>query len=161
MQEQHHEAPPPPPSMPLYDLFAPPALMLPSSSILRPPPPPSTTIDHQQVLVFPENIDWVSAQSGLMVENYKGLLMEKSSGCAQKPNGGGEEKIITNNNIKDKRKPVTNSSRNRMRKASKLRFAFQTKSADDILDEGYRWRKYGQKSVKNSIYPSYVDLIGS
>ncbi|KAI3918077.1 hypothetical protein MKX01_041397 [Papaver californicum] len=33
------------------------------------------------------------------------------------------------------------------------RFAFQTKSVEDILDDGYRWRKYGQKAVKNSIYP--------
>ncbi|XP_010112967.2 probable WRKY transcription factor 43 [Morus notabilis] len=41
----------------------------------------------------------------------------------------------------------------KMRKASRPRFAFQTRSADDILDDGYRWRKYGQKAVKNSSYP--------
>lgn len=33
------------------------------------------------------------------------------------------------------------------------RFAFQTRSDEDILDDGYRWRKYGQKSVKNSNFP--------
>ncbi|KAL1549801.1 putative WRKY transcription factor 43 [Salvia divinorum] len=33
------------------------------------------------------------------------------------------------------------------------RFAFQTRSEEDILDDGYRWRKYGQKSVKNSSFP--------
>ncbi|KAL0464853.1 UNVERIFIED_CONTAM: putative WRKY transcription factor 24 [Sesamum latifolium] len=33
------------------------------------------------------------------------------------------------------------------------RFAFQTRSEEDILDDGYRWRKYGQKSVKNSKFP--------
>lgn len=33
------------------------------------------------------------------------------------------------------------------------RFAFRTKSDEDILDDGYRWKKYGQKSVKNSLYP--------
>ncbi|KDP25378.1 hypothetical protein JCGZ_20534 [Jatropha curcas] len=32
------------------------------------------------------------------------------------------------------------------------RIAFHTRSADDILDDGYRWRKYGQKVVKNSIH---------
>lgn len=42
------------------------------------------------------------------------------------------------------------------RKTSRPRFAFQTKSADDILDDGYRWRKYGQKAVKNSAYPRYI-----
>ncbi|KAL2544257.1 putative WRKY transcription factor 43 [Forsythia ovata] len=33
------------------------------------------------------------------------------------------------------------------------RVAFHTRSAEDILDDGYKWRKYGQKAVKNSIHP--------
>ncbi|XP_042465945.1 WRKY transcription factor 71-like isoform X2 [Zingiber officinale] len=33
------------------------------------------------------------------------------------------------------------------------RFAFMTKSKVDNLEDGYRWRKYGQKAVKNSGYP--------
>ncbi|KAJ8460806.1 hypothetical protein OPV22_033732 [Ensete ventricosum] len=33
------------------------------------------------------------------------------------------------------------------------RFAFRTRSRNDVLDDGYRWRKYGQKAVKNSMYP--------
>ncbi|CAL5346836.1 unnamed protein product [Camellia sinensis] len=33
------------------------------------------------------------------------------------------------------------------------RFAFMTKSEADHLDDGYRWRKYGQKAVKNSPFP--------
>ncbi|XP_021722857.1 probable WRKY transcription factor 28 [Chenopodium quinoa] len=33
------------------------------------------------------------------------------------------------------------------------RFAFMTKSEIDNLEDGYRWRKYGQKAVKNSPYP--------
>ena len=50
----------------------------------------------------------------------------------------------------------------RVKKATKVpRFAFQTRSADDILDDGYRWRKYGQKAVKNSTYPRYVYMYGS
>ena len=39
------------------------------------------------------------------------------------------------------------------------RFAFLTKSEIDHLEDGYRWRKYGQKAVKNSPYPRFVDLI--
>ncbi|KAL1812207.1 hypothetical protein ACET3Z_022272 [Daucus carota] len=38
-------------------------------------------------------------------------------------------------------------------KNKKQRFAFQTKSQVDILDDGYRWRKYGQKTVKNNAHP--------
>ncbi|KAG7010428.1 putative WRKY transcription factor 28, partial [Cucurbita argyrosperma subsp. argyrosperma] len=33
------------------------------------------------------------------------------------------------------------------------RFAFLTKSEIDNLEDGYRWRKYGQKAVKNSPFP--------
>ncbi|KAL6966022.1 hypothetical protein U1Q18_029918 [Sarracenia purpurea var. burkii] len=33
------------------------------------------------------------------------------------------------------------------------KFAFMTKSEVDQLDDGYRWRKYGQKAVKNSPFP--------
>jgi hypothetical protein len=31
-----------------------------------------------------------------------------------------------------------------------------TKSEVDHLEDGYRWRKYGQKAVKNSSYPRYA-----
>ena len=39
------------------------------------------------------------------------------------------------------------------------RFAFMTKSEVDHLEDGYRWRKYGQKAVKNSPYPRYTHLF--
>ncbi|XVE67671.1 hypothetical protein DITRI_Ditri09bG0006700 [Diplodiscus trichospermus] len=39
------------------------------------------------------------------------------------------------------------------KKIRKPRYAFQTKSHVDILDDGYRWRKYGQKAVKNNKFP--------
>ncbi|KAL1547388.1 putative WRKY transcription factor 43 [Salvia divinorum] len=39
------------------------------------------------------------------------------------------------------------------KKVKRPRFAFQTKSSVDILDDGYRWRKYGQKAVKNNKFP--------
>ncbi|XP_077210300.1 WRKY transcription factor 71-like [Tasmannia lanceolata] len=45
----------------------------------------------------------------------------------------------------------------RRKKGEKLprepRFAFMTESEVDHLEDGYRWRKYGQKAVKNSPYP--------
>lgn len=39
------------------------------------------------------------------------------------------------------------------KKVRRPRFAFQTRSQIDILDDGYRWRKYGQKAVKNNKFP--------
>ncbi|XP_019193556.1 PREDICTED: probable WRKY transcription factor 71 [Ipomoea nil] len=39
------------------------------------------------------------------------------------------------------------------KKQKEPRFAFMTKSEIDNLEDGYRWRKYGQKAVKNSPFP--------
>ncbi|KAI4365491.1 hypothetical protein MLD38_021471 [Melastoma candidum] len=33
------------------------------------------------------------------------------------------------------------------------RVSFRTKSEKDVMEDGYRWRKYGKKMVKNSPYP--------
>ncbi|PPR89873.1 hypothetical protein GOBAR_AA30812 [Gossypium barbadense] len=41
------------------------------------------------------------------------------------------------------------------RKLREPRFCFQTRSDVDVLDDGYKWRKYGQKVVKNSLHPRY------
>ncbi|KAL3616936.1 WRKY transcription factor [Castilleja foliolosa] len=39
------------------------------------------------------------------------------------------------------------------KKQRQSRYAFMTKSEVDHLEDGYRWRKYGQKAVKNNAYP--------
>nr|XP_010925052.1 probable WRKY transcription factor 51 [Elaeis guineensis] len=41
----------------------------------------------------------------------------------------------------------------RPRTAEGSRIAFRTKSEVEILDDGFKWRKYGKKSVKNSPNP--------
>ena len=38
------------------------------------------------------------------------------------------------------------------------KIAFKTRSDVDVLDDGYRWRKYGKKLVKNSPNPRYILL---
>ncbi|XP_072952176.1 probable WRKY transcription factor 57 [Typha angustifolia] len=48
------------------------------------------------------------------------------------------------------------------KRARQPRFAFMTKSDIDHLEDGYRWRKYGQKAVKNSPFPrSYYRCTNS
>ncbi|KAJ0792878.1 putative transcription factor WRKY family [Helianthus annuus] len=52
----------------------------------------------------------------------------------------------------------SNPEKGRMKMRRKLReprFCFQTRSDVDVLDDGYKWRKYGQKVVKNSLHPRY------
>ncbi|XP_038900852.1 probable WRKY transcription factor 13 [Benincasa hispida] len=39
------------------------------------------------------------------------------------------------------------------RKVREPRFSFKTMSDVDVLDDGYKWRKYGQKVVKNTQHP--------
>ncbi|CAL1413004.1 unnamed protein product [Linum trigynum] len=73
-----------------------------------------------------------------------------------KEDGGEEEE-----EEQDEEKNTNNSSKKQLKakktkgqkKQREPRFAFMTKSEVDHLDDGYRWRKYGQKAVKNSPYP--------
>ncbi|KAL6134954.1 hypothetical protein ACLB2K_067182 [Fragaria x ananassa] len=46
-----------------------------------------------------------------------------------------------------------NKAKKKEKRQREPRFAFLTKSEIDHLEDGYRWRKYGQKAVKNSPYP--------
>lgn len=39
------------------------------------------------------------------------------------------------------------------RAVAEPRIIVQTTSEVDLLDDGYRWRKYGQKVVKGNPYP--------
>ncbi|KAF5451661.1 hypothetical protein F2P56_026751 [Juglans regia] len=152
MEGQDQPSSPPRPTPGLFPTQSPPFLfstpsLIPSSfssSLMHPPLDPH----HDQVL-DPEIFDWVSQllsgvdqDQAVFTENIKPMRESASSIMAE--NGDVEEK----GDYKDKRKV------GRMKKAAtRPKFAFQTRSTDDILDDGYRWRKYGQKAVKNSIYP--------
>ncbi|XP_042480673.1 probable WRKY transcription factor 43 isoform X2 [Macadamia integrifolia] len=124
--------------------------LLPSTS-LNPTPYSLLHQPHQlpQQIVHPE-IDWLSLLSNTPFgfgEQISPVVPVSSTVSASSVDGSqGEEE---NKGCKDKGKL------SKTRKAIRPRFAFQTRSADDILDDGYRWRKYGQKAVKNSNYPSY------
>ncbi|AEC10821.1 unnamed protein product [Arabidopsis thaliana] len=45
------------------------------------------------------------------------------------------------------------AKKNNQKRQREARVAFMTKSEVDHLEDGYRWRKYGQKAVKNSPFP--------
>ncbi|KAL0716841.1 hypothetical protein Bca4012_066163 [Brassica carinata] len=50
-------------------------------------------------------------------------------------------------------KKVGKAKKKEEKKQREPRVSFMTKSEVDHLEDGYRWRKYGQKAVKNSQYP--------
>ncbi|KAJ4846731.1 hypothetical protein Tsubulata_041558 [Turnera subulata] len=66
----------------------------------------------------------------------------------QASKGGDEEE-----QDQDKTKKQLKPKKKNQKRQREPRFAFMTKSEVDHLDDGYRWRKYGQKAVKNSPYP--------
>ena len=35
------------------------------------------------------------------------------------------------------------------------RYAIKTMTDTEVMEDGYKWRKYGQKAVKNSPHPRY------
>ncbi|ONK63256.1 uncharacterized protein A4U43_C07F12990 [Asparagus officinalis] len=54
---------------------------------------------------------------------------------------------------KEKKEPSKGWEKKGQKRKREPRFAFLTKSGVDHLEDGYRWRKYGQKAVKNSPFP--------
>ncbi|OMO60550.1 DNA-binding WRKY [Corchorus capsularis] len=68
-------------------------------------------------------------------------------------NGGGLAAAGGNNNNNETEVMKGVGKKKGDKKVRKPRYAFQTRSQVDILDDGYRWRKYGQKAVKNNKFP--------
>lgn len=81
------------------------------------------------------------------------------SGYTQSPNPAVTEVIgSVGNSSHQQHEPEGETSResgsSREKKDIKEKVAFKTKSEDvEILDDGYKWRKYGKKKVKNSPNP--------
>ncbi|KAJ8542120.1 hypothetical protein K7X08_016986 [Anisodus acutangulus] len=55
----------------------------------------------------------------------------------------------------DKYKKQLKQNKKNQKRERETRYAFLTKSDIDHLDDGFRWRKYGQKPVKNSPFPRF------
>ncbi|XP_044462404.1 WRKY transcription factor 28-like isoform X2 [Mangifera indica] len=80
---------------------------------------------------------------------------EEDSGKSKKdtPPKGSDDGGETPKKIFDDRSKEKKQKEEKRQKEPRV--AFMTKSEVDNLEDGYRWRKYGQKAVKNSAYPSY------
>ena len=114
-------------------------------------------LQHPPPLLFPSlpcsdplatslEIDWIAVLSG---QEATRDLPPTSSTCESLERRRDEEKS-------NQRKK---GGRQRRKAVGRRRFEFQTRSTEDILDDGYRWRKYGQKAVKHSLHPRYIHII--
>lgn len=62
-------------------------------------------------------------------------------------------RLVENQNDQDQMKKQLKPKKKKNKKLRPARVTFKTNSDVDHLDDGYRWRKYGQKPVKNSPFP--------
>jgi hypothetical protein len=51
------------------------------------------------------------------------------------------------------KKPSNKPRKKGLKRVREPRYAIQTRSEVEIMEDGYKWRKYGQKAVKNSPHP--------
>ncbi|XAR55095.1 hypothetical protein NMG60_11030481 [Bertholletia excelsa] len=108
------------------------------------PPPPPIPLPPLQNPNTSLDFDWVNL---LGVDG--GSFMTGSDRILQPPvNGGGGDRQVESCG-----KVGSRGKNGRGKKSVPPRVAFHTKSSEDVLDDGYRWRKYGQKAVKNSKHP--------
>ncbi|KAL2338934.1 hypothetical protein Fmac_013380 [Flemingia macrophylla] len=120
---------PPPPLQPTNPIPSPPA----GSEVLNTPPSPNSSS--------------VSSSSNEAAAN-KATENETEAEEETVDAGKAEE-----DKDQDKAKKQLKPKKKNQKKQREPRVAFMTKSEVDHLDDGYRWRKYGQKAVKNSPHP--------
>lgn len=93
--------------------------------------------------------DGLSESSSDMKEEGSGVSMELSNSCIDTTE---DRKQLPDPTLETTSGKIP-SREKKQKKALQPRVALQTRSETDILDDGYKWRKYGQKAVKNNVHP--------
>nr|AYU71092.1 transcription factor WRKY23 [Lilium regale] len=93
------------------------------------------------------------------LESFDTVNFPATPNCSSISSSSAEEindtKCAVNGNDEERNKIKSKvaTSKKGQKRTREPRFAFVTKSEVDHLEDGYRWRKYGQKAVKNSPFP--------
>ncbi|KAE8724659.1 putative WRKY transcription factor 48 [Hibiscus syriacus] len=129
-------------------------------SFQPPPPPPSTSseLHRQQLQGLPSPASTVPEYSEILTNPTTPNSSSFSSSSNEAANDIHEPTKVEDNEEEeeedqDKTKKRLKPKKKNQKRPREPRFAFMTKSEVDHLDDGYRWRKYGQKAVKNSPFP--------
>ncbi|KAI3916295.1 hypothetical protein MKW98_004736 [Papaver atlanticum] len=118
------------------------SLQYPSPAAAPPPPFSEATSDLTNLPATPNSDSISSATSNeAATDNTEHGNNNKISSKQDKE----EDDQKSKQQSKSKKKPL--------KKQREQRYAFKTQSEVDHLEDGYRWRKYGQKAVKNSPFP--------
>nr|XP_010917545.2 probable WRKY transcription factor 12 isoform X2 [Elaeis guineensis] len=120
--------------------------------ILFPPQPSSSSSSYSSHLThLPSNMLSNNQVFGsLHHNNSSGLLGLREDAKVSSLEGPGAPQMESFGGVENE---VKTGRKKGEKKVRRPRFAFQTRSQVDILDDGYRWRKYGQKAVKNNKFP--------
>ncbi|KAL6571648.1 hypothetical protein OROHE_003291 [Orobanche hederae] len=111
----------------------------------RPQPPASAAQEYSEVVNTPATPNSYSSMSSSSTEGAPANDDKKKNETVE----GEEEEEPDRKKTKERLKPKKKNTK----RQREPRFAFMTKSEIDNLDDGFRWRKYGQKAVKNSPFP--------
>ncbi|XP_060197687.1 probable WRKY transcription factor 48 [Lycium barbarum] len=119
--------------------------------LLQPSPPPPP----QPLLINPSQAHVAKIPSENIVNTPNSSSISTSSNEAAPNDDQQTTKTVEQqpDDHQDKNKKQLKPKKKKQKREREPRFAFMTKSEIDHLDDGFRWRKYGQKAVKNSPFP--------
>ncbi|XP_011100744.2 probable WRKY transcription factor 48, partial [Sesamum indicum] len=112
------------------------------------PSPPSTLPEYSEVVNTPATPNSSSISSSSTEAAPNDDFKKNKTTVEEEEEEEGEEE-----DNQEKTKKQLKPKKKNQKRQREPRFAFMTKSEVDHLDDGYRWRKYGQKAVKNSPFP--------
>ncbi|GER53391.1 WRKY DNA-binding protein 28 [Striga asiatica] len=104
-----------------------------------------------------KGVDIAGGSENQQTQNSSGSVSSHEGGVEEDSSKGSKTTLQPKDGEEEgtdgKSKNVGKSKKKDEKKQREPRFAFMTKSEVDNLEDGYRWRKYGQKAVKNSPFP--------
>ncbi|MED6158186.1 hypothetical protein PIB30_030469 [Stylosanthes scabra] len=143
---------PPPPSSP-----TPSSIILESSEAALPPPVPNSQNSSEYNPAIANNNNTTTTKTAGHKRRAESVAGDGGNGSV-----AGDEADDENNNIKNRLKlraatmakiAATLTMNQRRSDNNVPKFAFLTESEEEYLEDGYRWRKYGQKMVRHSPFP--------
>nr|WFL37682.1 WRKY transcription factor 30 [Crocus sativus] len=109
-------------------------------------PPPSPMLG--SVSLPPETANLPATPNSSSISSDDDEAANSLKRAVTVPDGDDDE-----DGFEKEKKPSKAVKRKGQKRPREQRVAFMTKSEVDHLEDGYRWRKYGQKAVKNSPFP--------